>query len=375
VEKKLPSWAWLNQVSTFVHKMGELASSLLQTRGVFHLGVLMLIVLVLSLRGVKPWNPPVSVNVTPPTAAPTQSSHVVESAPATVRSTEQPHSVTRGKAVVRAPAPLVQTLFESPLPHTAPADHLRGEIVAYTVQAGDSIAAIAARFGLQRETLIWSNEGLEADPGMLYIGQVLVILPVDGVYYTVQEGETLVEIATKLKVEVKAITACEYNELVEDGQNVAPGSKLVVPGGIKPFTASVVPFEPLPVAPEAPHSTGNFVWPVGGYITQGYWNLHRAIDIGGKQNDAVVAADAGTVVYAKWETSGYGNLVIVDHGNGYMSYYAHLYGFFVDVGDVVAQGQHLGVRGTTGRSTGPHLHFEIRKDGVHQNPLGLLPKH
>jgi murein DD-endopeptidase MepM/ murein hydrolase activator NlpD len=335
VEKKLPSWAWLNQVSTFVHKMGELASSLLQTRGVFHLGVLMLIVLVLSLRGVKPWNPPVSVNVTPPTAAPTQSSHVVESAPATVRSTEQPHSVTRGKAVVRAPAPLVQTLFESPLPHTAPADHLRGEIVAYTVQAGDSIAAIAARFGLQRETLIWSNEGLE----------------------------------------VKAITACEYNELVEDGQNVVPGSKLVVPGGIKPFTASVVPFEPLPVAPEAPHSTGNFVWPVGGYITQGYWNLHRAIDIGGKQNDAVVAADAGTVVYAKWETSGYGNLVIVDHGNGYMSYYAHLYGFFVDVGDVVAQGQHLGVRGTTGRSTGPHLHFEIRKDGVHQNPLGLLPKH
>jgi len=375
VEKKLPSWAWLNQVSTFVHKMGELASSLLQTRGVFHLGVLMLIVLVLSLRGVKPWNPPVSMNVTPPTAAPTQPTHVVESAPVTVRSAEQPHSVTRGKAVLRDPAPLVQTLFESPLPHTATSDHPRKDIVTYTVQAGDSIATIAARFGLQRETLIWSNEGLEADPGMLYIGQVLIVLPVDGVYYTVQEGETLDEIATKLKVEVKAITDCEYNELVEDGQNVMPGSQIVVPGGVKPFTAPVVPFEPLPVVPEAPHSTGHFVWPVGGYITQGYWNLHRAIDIGGRQNDAVVAADAGTVVYAKWETSGYGNLVIVDHGNGYMSYYAHLFGFFVDVGDVVAQGQHLGVRGTTGRSTGPHLHFEIRKDGVHQNPLGLLPKH
>lgn len=375
MEKKLPSWAWLNQVSTFVHKMGELTSSLLQTRGVFHLGVLMLIVFALSLRGVKPWSSSVSVNMAPPTVAPTLTPQAIDPAPATVRGAEQPHSVARGKAVLRDPSPLVQTLFESPLPHTATSDQPRKDIVTYTVQTGDSIASIAAVFGLQRETLIWSNEGLEADPGMLYIGQVLTILPVDGVYYTVQEGETLDEIAAKLEVEVKAITGCEYNELSEDGQNVRPGQNIVVPGGVKPFTAPIVPFEPLPVVPETPHSAGIFVWPVGGYITQGYWNLHRAIDIGGKQSEAVVAADAGTVVYAKWETSGYGNLVIVDHGNGYTSYYAHLFGFYVDVGDVVAQGQHLGVRGTTGRSTGPHLHFEIRKDGVHQNPLGLLPKH
>jgi murein DD-endopeptidase MepM/ murein hydrolase activator NlpD len=115
------------------------------------------------------------------------------------------------------------------------------------------------------------------------------------------------------------------------------------------------------------------VWPVRGEISQGYSSGHRAIDISTEHGAVVVAADAGTVVYARWESSGYGYLVIVDHGNGFVSYYAHLYGFYIDAGHQVARGEQIGELGTTGRSTGPHLHFEIRHDGVQRNPLDILP--
>ena len=102
--------------------------------------------------------------------------------------------------------------------------------------------------------------------------------------------------------------------------------------------------------------------------------MHRALDIAGAQGDTVVAADAGTVVYASWSTVGYGYLIVIDHGNGFASYYGHLFGFYADVGQKVDQGQPIGARGTTGRSTGPHLHFELRRDGVPCNPLDWLPE-
>jgi murein DD-endopeptidase MepM/ murein hydrolase activator NlpD len=121
-------------------------------------------------------------------------------------------------------------------------------------------------------------------------------------------------------------------------------------------------------------ATGHWVWPVGGYISQGYWTLHRAIDIAGAHGSTVLAADGGTVAYASWHVAGYGNLVVVDHGNGFVTYYAHLYGFYVDVGDQVEQGQPLGALGNTGQSTGPHLHFEIREGGELRNPIDLLPR-
>jgi len=124
----------------------------------------------------------------------------------------------------------------------------------------------------------------------------------------------------------------------------------------------------------APATQGNWVWPVRGVISQGYSSAHRAIDVDTAQGSVVGAADAGRVVYAEWETSGYGYLVIVDHDNGYVSYYAHLYGFYVDVGQTVARGQQIGELGNTGDSTGPHLHFEIRYGGVQHDPLGLLPE-
>jgi hypothetical protein len=118
---------------------------------------------------------------------------------------------------------------------------------------------------------------------------------------------------------------------------------------------------------------GILIWPVRGTISQAYSESHKAIDIMEPDTDVVVASDAGTVVYASWNSVGYGYLVIIDHGNGQVTYYAHLFGFYVDVGESVKRGQPIGVLGSTGRSTGPHLHFEVRDKGVLVDPLPLLP--
>jgi murein DD-endopeptidase MepM/ murein hydrolase activator NlpD len=144
----------------------------------------------------------------------------------------------------------------------------------------------------------------------------------------------------------------------------------ILPGVFSSILPAPTPFSAGSAALE---TNEQWVWPVRGELSQGYSSGHRAIDVSTDQGAVVVAADAGTVVYAKWESTGYGYLVIVDHHNGFVSYYAHLYGFYIDVGIDVARGEQIGELGTTGRSTGPHLHFEIRQDGVPRDPLDLLP--
>jgi murein DD-endopeptidase MepM/ murein hydrolase activator NlpD len=119
---------------------------------------------------------------------------------------------------------------------------------------------------------------------------------------------------------------------------------------------------------------GRWIWPVQGQISGFFDSSHRAIDIVSEPRSFVRAADGGKVVYAEWEISGYGYLVIVDHGDDYRTYYAHLYGFYVDVGERVERGDLLGQLGTTGRSSGPHLHFEIRYKGIPRDPLEMLPE-
>jgi murein DD-endopeptidase MepM/ murein hydrolase activator NlpD len=144
-----------------------------------------------------------------------------------------------------------------------------------------------------------------------------------------------------------------------------PASRTVEPDYVRVRTGQI---------PKAPlRGEGIWIWPVQGTISQGYSDSHRAIDIMEPDSDVVVASDAGTVAYASWNTAGYGYLVLVNHGNGLVTYYAHLFGFYVDVGEAVKRGQPLGVLGSTGRSTGPHLHFEVRDQGVLVDPLSLLP--
>jgi murein DD-endopeptidase MepM/ murein hydrolase activator NlpD len=342
-------------------------------RSIFHLTVLIVIGLALSLGGSKTLSFSVSVDLAQPTAVPTVAPHADAPSPVTVRSAHGTIVEPPSPPVAPVGAAIVQSLLLAPVPHTIIPDRPRKSIITYTVQSGDNVFGIADRFGLRHETVVWSNEELETDPDMLYIGQELIILPVDGIYHVVSENETLEQIAAKYKVSVEAITGCEYNALLP-GERLVAGQKLIVPGGVKPFRPHYVRFEPVDIPANAPRGSGNFVWPVGGYVSQGYWNLHRAVDIAGPQGDVVVAADDGVVIHAAWGPGGYGNLVAIDHGNGFVSYYGHLYGFYVDAGDLVHRGQPIGARGTTGRSTGPHVHFEVRQNGVQRNPIGLLPK-
>lgn len=257
-------------------------------------------------------------------------------------------------------------------PHTVIPKRPRLGIITYTVQLGDTVHRIAAQFDLEPTTIMWANPPVEDAPDLLRIGQELIILPVDGVYHTVKEGESLESIAKKYKVEVEAITSCPYNGLHSPDFAIEPGMKLIVAGGEKPWVPKVVTSYTGPI-PEGARGTGLFHWPVLGSITQGYWYGHRAIDIGVPVGTAVHAADSGFISFAGWTDIGYGYLIVIDHANGFATYYAHLSNFYVMTGQKVKRGQVIGATGNTGWSTGPHLHFEIRYMGVPQNPRAYLP--
>ncbi len=257
-------------------------------------------------------------------------------------------------------------------PHTIIPQRPRLSVITYTVQMGDTVQSIAAQFGLEPTTITWSNPVVEDAPDLLRIGQAVVILPVNGVYHTVTEGDTLESIAEKYDVDVEAIVSCEYNHLDPQDPIIEPGMHLVVPGGEKPYIPRVVTSYTGAI-PEGVRGTGLFQWPVLGYITQEYWYGHRAIDIAAPVGTAVHAADGGFVSFAGWTDVGYGYLVVIDHANGFATYYAHLSDFYVTAGQAVERGQVIGAVGSTGHSTGPHLHFEIRYNRVQQNPRAYLP--
>lgn len=255
--------------------------------------------------------------------------------------------------------------------HTAIPERPRLEVITYQVQPGDNTESIAALFGLQPTTIMWSNPDLEKAPDLLKVGQNLVILPIDGVYHTVVDGDTLESIAEKYRASVDEIVNCPFNALPGDS-DLPIGSKIIVPDGTKPYEVRKVTTYAGPTPTDA-GGMGRFMWPAGGYISQGYWYGHRAIDIANGLGAAILASDGGYVTFAGWTDVGYGYLVVVEHGNGYQTYYAHLSNIFVVEGQVVGAGDVIGAMGSTGNSTGPHLHFEIRYQGYPSNPLIFLP--
>ena len=257
-------------------------------------------------------------------------------------------------------------------PHTIIPERPRLGILTYTIQAGDTVQSIADSFGLQPTSISWANPAIEDAPDLLRIGQEVIILPVDGAYHQVAEGDTLESIAEEYMVEPEAIATCEYNHLETPAYPIQEGVWLIVPGGEKPYIPKVVTTYTGSV-PEGARGTGRFQWPVLGRITQGYWYGHRAIDIGAPTGSAVVATDGGFVSFAGWTDVGYGYLIVIDHANGFATYYAHLSNIFVFEGQGVERGQVIGSVGSTGWSTGPHLHFEVRYYGTQQNPRAYLP--
>jgi murein DD-endopeptidase MepM/ murein hydrolase activator NlpD len=264
-------------------------------------------------------------------------------------------------------------LVRGAVPRTIIPDRTKEEITTYSVQSGDTIFGIAARFGLAPETLMWSNPALENNPDLLSVGQELTILPVDGVYHQVGGGDTIESIAATYRADPTAIIDYPLNALDPENIVIEPGQWLIVPGGSKPFIPQTVTAYSGPIPADATVGSGIFGWPTSGSISQGYWSAHRGIDIAAWIGASITAADSGHVVAAGWDDTGYGNMVVMDHGNGFQTLYAHLQTYYVEAGDNVAKGQQIGEMGSTGNSTGPHVHFEVRQGTVQRNPIGFLP--
>jgi LysM repeat protein len=275
----------------------------------------------------------------------------------------------RQQAVGGSPLQETGVLLRAPVPFTEIPDRPRLEVITYTVQIEDTVLGIAEQFGLNPNTIVWANLDDLSKPFVMAVGQVLLIPPVDGVLHTVEEGDSIEGIAEAYDASAPEIAAYESNQLASADQPLTPGQVIVVPGGSR-----APPEPPTPRGPSAPWRAQDFVWPAFGRLTQGFWlPAHPALDIGAPRGATVRAADWGTVTGAGWSAVGYGNYIIVSHGDGYVTLYAHLDRIDVSYGEQVARGQQIGTVGSTGRSTGPHLHFEVSFSGRTYNPLLYLP--
>lgn len=255
----------------------------------------------------------------------------------------------------------------------------RSEILDYEVEAGETLSQIADKFNISLETIKWANN-LQSIHSVKP-GQILKILPVSGVAHTVKDGDSLESVAKKYSASSQAIVDFPFNDLPDDFK-LKIGQVLIVPDGVPPETK--IPPKPKPqpkylasgqTSPtfNAPGG-GNFIWPTTtSGISQYFAWYHAGLDLPNNSAPAIVASDGGTVVTAGWpDNYGYGNRVVIDHGNGYQTLYAHLSNIYVSNGEKVSRGQSIGQMGTTGRSTGIHLHFEIRYKGIAVNPLAIL---
>lgn len=250
----------------------------------------------------------------------------------------------------------------------------RAEIIPYEIQPGDTVTTIAKKFDVSDDTIYWENN--ITPKTVLKPGDKLRILPVSGVRHPVSRGETVESIAKKYDVSAQAIVDWPFNTFVNDETfSLAVGQSLIIPDGVKPDEVPVSPRQYL--ARQTPDAgtvvaSGQWVWPAAGRLTQGFVWYHPALDIANKAGPAILAADSGRVVSVIPQRFGYGNHLIIDHGNGFQTLYAHLSSFTVSEGQTVGQGNVIGMMGSTGRSTGAHLHFEIRQNGAALNPLNFL---
>jgi LysM repeat protein len=259
----------------------------------------------------------------------------------------------------------------------------------YVVESGDSVFAISEYFKLKPETILWANYGvLNDNPDMLTLNQKLYIPATDGVVHKWKDGDTLESVASLYKANVKDILLWPGNKLDIVAPQIEPGTLVMVPGGQREFRRTwVIPTIPRGAAGVATNfpgtcdtgtggaiGTGSFIWPGPVHKLSGntYWSGHLAVDIAIGIGTPVAAADAGVVVFSGWSPVGYGNMVMIDHGNGYQTLYAHLTAALVRCGQSVNKGTTIGTGGSTGNSTGPHLHFEMRFMGGFVNPLSYL---
>lgn len=262
----------------------------------------------------------------------------------------------------------------------------REGIETYTVTEGDTLSTIAARFGISINTLLWANN--LSVRSVLKLNQQLSILPVSGVVHTVKNGDTLTKIASTYNGDATSILSA--NKLSDAGA-IALGQKLLIPGGVPPTPVAVKRptsvasvFTPAPKTSSGtkkPTGSARMIWPATGhYIVRGLSWYHTGVDIdcnghgnGTSTEDNYAAAD-GIVQFSGWK-SGYGNVVEINHGNGLITRYGHHFSLYVHTGEQITAGTPIGRCGSTGSSTGTHLHFEIigsssKRD--YRNPLEYI---
>ena len=285
------------------------------------------------------------------------------------------------------------------VPYTTIPDRPRNEVSIYTIVVGDTLIGIAEQFGLDRNSIFWANsDTLRGDIHNIRPDVDLFILPTDGVYHRADGEQTIADIAAIYLVEPEAIIESDYNESLsglrpEDKPNW--GTFLIVPGGTGEWADWRPPVQEVadPVSGVVTTAfmpghagscsaniagaggTGGWINPVSSArLTQLYAPWHSGADLAAPVGTPVAASDTGVVTFSGWVRSdwGYGQLVVLDHGNGWTSYYAHLSSISVGCGQLVSRGSIVGQVGSTGNSSGPHLHFELRWGHEPVDPLGYV---
>jgi len=264
----------------------------------------------------------------------------------------------------------------------------RYESVIYRVSRGDAMLSIADDYKLKSETILYVNTQLEDNPHNLKPGMELTIPPVDGVYYEWKDGDTFESVAKEFYAEPNDIITFPGNNVDLTDPKIKPGTTVMVPGGSRDLRQ----WEQDLVTTGRGANTGTgganatnacgggsvasgFGWPADSHNISGngYGPGHLGIDIQANEGDPVYAAGSGVVTMAQggWNY-GYGNVVQIDHGNGYVTVYAHLSYYNVGLCSSVGQGAVIGAAGNTGNSFGAHLHFEVRIGGANVNPYSIV---
>lgn len=230
------------------------------------------------------------------------------------------------------------------------------QISIYVVREGDTLSQIADMFSVSVNTIVWANDLSRGN--LIRPGETLAILPISGVKHTVAKGETIASIVKKYKGEIDEVL--EFNNLKE-GATLAVGDTVVIPYGVEPQTASISGGQ-IARGAGGPVIAGYFLRPIiGGVKTQGIHG-YNGVDLGASCGANILASASGQVLISRFSgwNGGYGNYIVVKHPNGTQTLYSHLSQNYVSAGSSVVQGQVIGAVGSTGRSTGCHLHFEVR---------------
>jgi murein DD-endopeptidase MepM/ murein hydrolase activator NlpD len=349
-----------------------------------------------------------------PTPAPTEIVVVPNEAPATIAPTIIP-TVIKATAIrvvetsIVEPDPaVIASLMAQPPNNTPPETTLyrqqtaftiaparpRAAPVQYKIRVGDTVEKIAQRFNITQDSLIWNNDITYIN--RLTAGTTLRIPPVNGILYKPTADETIQQMADKFKVSPYAIIDSEYNRLQSAlPETLIPANQLevMIPGGVS--TKKAIFWKPqIDTRPAAGRGVGQVRFgggagscgfvsngggdgslgiPLGGYTVRGtFGTAHGGLDLAASTGTTIVAAGGGTVIFAGWSEWGYGNTVVIAHTPTLWTLYAHMSRISVSCGQFVNRGTAIGAVGSTGNSTGPHLHFETRVGGDPVNPIQFL---